>query len=80
MGLDASRQEDIVIYQALYLADYDYFSRPLAEWKEQVQSLDGKGLVPSLSQDPELTAPSFCYSLGSPLSPSGVDCAFPWRT
>jgi len=46
MGLDASRQEDFVIYQALYPTDYDYFSRPLAEWNEQVASLDGTGLVP----------------------------------
>jgi len=46
MGLDASRQEDIVIYQALYPTDYDYFSRPLTEWNEQVPSLDGKDLVP----------------------------------
>jgi len=46
MGLDASRQEDIVIYQALYPTAYDYFSRPLTEWNEQVASLDGTGLVP----------------------------------
>ncbi len=46
MGLDASRQEDIVIYQALYLTDYDYFSRPLREWNEQVASPDGTGLIP----------------------------------
>ena len=46
MGLDASRQEDIVIYQALYLTDYDYFSRPLREWNEQVASPDGIGLIP----------------------------------
>jgi hypothetical protein len=35
-----------VIYQALYPTDYDYFSRPLKEWSEQVDSLDGTGLVP----------------------------------
>jgi hypothetical protein len=46
MGLDASRQEDIVIYQALYPTDYDYFSRPLTEWNEQVTSLDGADSVP----------------------------------
>jgi hypothetical protein len=46
MGLDASRQEDIVIYQALYPTKYDYFSRPLTEWNELVESLDGSGLVP----------------------------------
>jgi hypothetical protein len=46
MGLDASRQENIVIYQALYPTDYDYFSRPLTEWNEQVAALDGSGLVP----------------------------------
>ena len=46
MGLDASRQEDIVIYQALYPTGYSYFSRPLAEWNEQVAALDGTGLVP----------------------------------
>lgn len=46
MGLDASRQEDIVIYQALYPTGYDYFSRPLTEWNDQVTSLDGTGLVP----------------------------------
>ena len=46
MGLDASRQEDIVIYQALYPTNYAYFSRPLEEWNEQVESLDGTGLVP----------------------------------
>jgi hypothetical protein len=46
MGLDASRQEDIVIYQALYPTGYNYFSRPLAEWNDQVASLDGTGLVP----------------------------------
>jgi hypothetical protein len=45
MGLDASRQEDIVIYQALYPTDYNYFSRPLAEWNDQVESVDGAGLV-----------------------------------
>ncbi len=46
MGLDASRQEDIVIYQALYPTGYDYFSRPLTEWNELVASLNGTGLVP----------------------------------
>ncbi len=46
MGLDASRQEDIVIYRALYPTDYDYFSRPLTEWNELVASLDGAGLIP----------------------------------
>jgi len=46
MGLDASRQEDIVIYEALYPTDYAYFSRPLTEWNDQVPALDGKGLVP----------------------------------
>jgi hypothetical protein len=46
MGFDASRQEIIVIYQALYPTDYDYFSRPLKEWNDQVTSLDGTGLVP----------------------------------
>ena len=46
MGLDASRQEDIVIYQALYPTGYAYFSRPLTEWNDQVASLDGTGLVP----------------------------------
>ncbi len=46
MGLDASRQEDIVIYQALYPTDYSYFFRPLTEWNEQVPALDGTGLVP----------------------------------
>jgi len=46
MDLDASRQEDIVIYKALYPTGYDYFSRPLTEWNEQVASLDGTGLVP----------------------------------
>ena len=46
LGLDASRQEDIVIYQALYPTDYDYFSRPLTEWNEPVATLDGTGLVP----------------------------------
>jgi hypothetical protein len=45
MGLDASRQEDIVIYQALYPTDYEYFSRPLTEWNERVSTLDGIGLV-----------------------------------
>ena len=46
MGLDASRQEDIVIYEALYPTSYAYFSRPLTEWNDQVPSLDGQGLVP----------------------------------
>ncbi len=46
LGLDASRQEDIVISQALYSTDYDYFSRSLTEWNEQVTSVDGAGLVP----------------------------------
>jgi len=46
MGLDASRQEDIVIYEALYPTAYAYFSRPLTEWNDQVTSLDGTGLVP----------------------------------
>lgn len=46
MGLDASRQEDIVIYQALYPTDYNYFSRPLTEWNDQVAAVDGTGLVP----------------------------------
>ena len=46
IGLDASRQEEIVIYQALYPTDYDYFSRPLTEWNDQVPSPDGQGLVP----------------------------------
>jgi len=50
MGLDASRQEDIVIYQALYPTGYAYFSRPLTEWNDQVPSLDGKGLVPRFSK------------------------------
>ena len=45
MGLDASRQEDIVIYQALYPTGYDYFSRPLTEWNDMVPSLTGEGLV-----------------------------------
>jgi len=46
IGLDASRQEVIVIYQALYPTDYDYFSRPLKEWVEPVLALDGTGMVP----------------------------------
>ena len=50
MGLDASRQEDIVIYQALYSTDYDHFSRPLTEWNEQVTSLDGAALVPRIRE------------------------------
>lgn len=44
MGLDASRQEHIVIYQALYPTGYAYFSRPLAEWNELVST--SEGLVP----------------------------------
>jgi hypothetical protein len=46
MGLDASRQEDIVIYEALYPTGYPYFSRPLTEWNESVPALDGTGMVP----------------------------------
>ncbi len=41
MGLDASRQEDIVIYQALYPTGYDYFSRPLTEWNDIVTTPEG---------------------------------------